>query len=137
MELLFRGCINLKWKLALSSSFVFTLVLFANKSIVYIGMAYARSEVVFLVLFLLYGMYAAATEGVAKAWITNICEKRDTATAIGTYTAFQSIATLLASSLAGLVWFYIGASTVFLLSGIIALAVAIYISRFKNELARN
>jgi MFS family permease len=106
-------------------------------AIVYLGMAYARSELVFLGLFFLYGMYAAATEGVAKAWITNICEKRDTATAIGTYTAFQSIATLLASSLAGLIWFYIGATTVFLLSGIIALAVAIYISRFKNELARN
>jgi MFS family permease len=109
------------------------LILFA---IVYIGMAYAQSELVFLGLFFLYGIYAAATEGVAKAWITNICEKKDTATAIGSYTAFQSIATLLASSLAGLIWFYIGASTVFLLSGIIALAVAIYISRFKSELGR-
>jgi MFS family permease len=105
-------------------------------AIVYVGMAYAQSEVVFLGLFFLYGIYAAATEGVAKAWITNICQKKDTATAIGTFTAFQSIATLLASSLAGLIWFYIGASTVFLLSGIIALAVAIYISRFKNEVGQ-
>ena len=56
---------------------------------------------------------------------------RDTA-AIGTYTAFQSIATLLASSFAGPIWFYAGASTTFLLSGVIALVVAIYISRFKS-----
>ncbi len=105
------------------------LILFA---IVYLGMAYAESQLVFLVLFFLYGIYAAATEGIAKAWITNICQKNNTATAIGTYTAFQSLATLLASSLAGLIWFYVGASTTFLSSGIMALVVAIYISRFKN-----
>ena len=105
------------------------LILFA---IVYVGMAYAESNLAFLVLFAIYGVYAAATEGIAKAWITNICHRDDTATAIGTFTAFQSIATLLASSFAGLIWFYAGASTTFLLSGIIALVVAIYISRFKN-----
>jgi MFS family permease len=105
------------------------LILFA---IVYVGMAYANSNSAFLVLFAIYGIYAAATEGIAKAWITNICDRDDTATAIGTFTAFQSIATLLASSIAGLIWFYAGASTTFLLSGIVALVVAIYISRFRN-----
>jgi len=116
-------------KIGMKKILVSGLILFG---IVYIGMAYAQSEVVFLGLFFLYGVYAAATEGIAKAWITNICENKDTATAIGSYTGFQSIATLLASSLAGLIWFYMGASTVFLLSGIIALAVAIYISRFRS-----
>lgn len=105
------------------------LILFA---IVYVGMAYAESQLVFLVLFSLYGIYAAATEGIAKAWITNICKKNNTATAIGTYTAFQSLATLLASSFAGLIWFYVGSSAMFLLSGIMALFVGIYISKFKN-----
>ena len=87
------------------------LILFA---IVYVGMAYAESQLVFLVLFFLYGIYAAATEGIAKVWITNICQKNNTATAIGTYTAFQSLATLLASSFAGLIWFYVGSSAMFL-----------------------
>ena len=105
------------------------LILFA---IVYVGMAYAESQWVFIVLFFLYGIYAAATEGIAKAWISNICNKNNTATAIGTYTAFQSLATLLASSFAGIIWFYVGASTMFLLSGIMALFVGIYISKFKN-----
>jgi MFS family permease len=105
------------------------LILFA---IVYVGMAYANSNSAFLVLFAIYGVYAAATEGIAKAWITNICNPDDTATAIGTFTAFQSIDTLLASSFAGLIWFYAGASITFLLSGIVALVVAVYISRFRN-----
>jgi MFS family permease len=116
-------------KIGMKKILVSGLVLFA---IVYVGMAYAESNSTFLALFFIYGIYAAATEGIAKAWITNICHRDDTATAIGTYTAFQSIATLLASSLAGLIWFYAGASTTFLLSGIIALVVAIYISGFKN-----
>jgi MFS family permease len=116
-------------KIGMKKILVSGLVLFA---IVYVGMAYAESNSTFLALFFIYGIYAAATEGIAKAWITNICHRDDTATAIGTYTAFQSIATLLASSLAGMIWFYAGASTTFLLSGIVALVVAIYISRFKN-----
>jgi hypothetical protein len=49
-------------------------------------------------------------------WIANIGDRSNTATAIGTYTAFQSIATLLASFLAGLIWFYAGASTTFLVN---------------------
>jgi MFS family permease len=116
-------------KIDMKKILVSGLILFA---IVYMGMAYAKSNVAFLVLFAIYGIYAAATEGIAKAWITNICDRDDTATAIGTFTAFQSIATLLASSFAGLIWFYAGASTTFLLSGIIALVVAIYISRFRH-----
>ena len=116
-------------KIGMKKVLVSGLILFA---IVYLGMAYAESCLIFMALFFLYGIYAAATEEIAKAWITNLCSQSNTATAIGTYTAFQSIATLLASSLAGLIWFYAGAPTTFLLSGITTLIVAIYISRFND-----
>jgi len=116
-------------RIGMKKILVLGLILFA---IVYVSMAYAESSSIFLALFFLYGIYAAATEGIAKAWIANICDRNNTATAIGTYTAFQSIATLLASFLAGLIWFYAGASTTFLVSGIAALIVAIYISKFNN-----
>lgn len=116
-------------QIGMKKIFIAGLGLFAT---VYLGMAYAESKIVFIALFFLYGVYAAATEGIAKAWITNICKKENTATAIGTYTAFQSIATLIASSLAGLVWFSFGAAATFLLSGIVTIVVAIYIMRFKN-----
>jgi predicted MFS family arabinose efflux permease len=66
---------------------------------------------------------------VASAWITNICEKEKTATAIGTYTAFQSIATLIASSLAGIIWYSFGPTVVFMTSAIVATGVAFYISK--------
>lgn len=116
-------------KLGMKAIFISGLGIFA---LVYIGMAYADSKIGFLVLFFLYGVYAAATEGIAKAWITNISEKKNTATAIGTYTAFQSFATLIASSIAGVIWFAFGASATFLLSGVVSLAISIYLVRIKN-----
>lgn len=116
-------------RIGMKKIFVFGLVVF---SIVYLGMAYAENKVVFIALFFLYGVFAAATEGVAKAWITNICKKENTATAIGTYTAFQSIATMLASSLAGVIWFSFGASFTFIVTGVMALGVAVYMSRFRS-----
>ena len=115
-------------RIGMKKIFVSGIMLFA---FTYIGMAYAKSILIFFLLFFLYGVYAAATEGIAKAWITNVCGKNKTATAIGTYTAFQSIATLIASSLAGVIWFSFGAPATFLLSGIIAMAVAFYISRIR------
>ncbi len=117
-------------RIGMKKIFVSGLLLFA---ITYIGMAYAESKLVFFALFFLYGIYAAATEGIAKAWITNISPKEKTATAIGTYTAFQSIATMIASSFAGLIWFRFGAGVAFALSAIIALVVAVYTVFIPSE----
>ncbi|MEO6039386.1 MAG: MFS transporter, partial [Saprospiraceae bacterium] len=58
--------------------------------------------------------------------ISNISDPKDTATAIGTYSGLQSIAGLLASSLAGLVWYKFGANATFLLTGGVTLGVIIY-----------
>lgn len=117
-------------RIGMKKIFISGLILFA---LVYLGIAYAESKTLFIALFFLYGVYAAATEGIAKAWITNICKKENTATAIGTYTAFQSVATMLASSLAGVLWFTFNPSVTFLVSGIITIGVSVYISRFKDE----
>jgi len=80
----------------------------------------------FLVLFFLYGLYAASTEGISKALISNISAKTDTATAIGFYTSFASVFSLLASSIAGVLWFTLGMKVMFMISGIGVLFVGIY-----------
>ncbi|HUM88928.1 MAG TPA: MFS transporter, partial [Prolixibacteraceae bacterium] len=89
-------------KIGLKKIFIGGLVLF---SIVYFGMAFNTGVYFFFAMFFLYGIFSAATEGISKAWISNIADKKDTATAIGTYTGLQSICTMLASSLTGLLWF--------------------------------
>ncbi len=112
-------------KIGFKKTLLIGFVLFA---IVYAGMAFSQGLTAFLVLFFLYGLYAAATESVAKAWISNIVDKKNTATAIGTYTGFQSICTMIASALAGWLWFAFGAQVMFFFSGIVALVVVLYIA---------
>jgi MFS family permease len=111
-------------RIGLKKVFLTGLVVFAT---VYLGMAFSRDLLIFFLLFFLYGIYAAATEGISKAWITNISNKEETATAIGTYTALQSICTMLASALAGLVWIKYGAEVIFTVSAGGALLAGMYI----------
>lgn len=117
-------------RVGLKKILVLGLVVFA---VVYLGMGYFTSIYAITAMFFLYGVYAAATEGISKAWITNIADKKDTATAIGTFTGYQSICTMLASSIAGLIWVRFGASATFFVSGIAAGLVSVYFFLFVEE----
>jgi MFS family permease len=114
-------------KFSLKTVFVSGLALFA---LVYLGMALASNLIIFLFLFLIYGLYAAATEGIAKAWISNITNKKDTATAIGSFAGYQSLASLFASSFAGFLWFKFGAEFAFLATSVVTVGVIAYFSFF-------
>lgn len=111
-------------RIGFKNTFIMGLFMFA---VVYTGMVMVNQLYLFFILFFFYGIYAAATESVAKAWISNITNKKDTATAIGTYTGFQSVCTMLASALAGWVWFTFGAEATFLFSGITTLLIIVYV----------
>ncbi len=115
-------------KLGLKNMFAFGLLIF---SIVYFGMGLGTELWIIVVLFFLYGLFSAATEGISKAWISNVTDKKDTATAIGTYASFQSICTMLASSIAGLIWFQFGANVTFVLTGFVSLCLVIYFLKLK------
>lgn len=110
-------------KIGLKNIYLIGLTIF---SVVYFGMSVNTNTYIFIVLFFLYGVYAAATEGISKAWISNIIDKKDTATAIGTYSAFQSICTMLASTLAGIVWFKFGSASTFIVTGVSTLFIITY-----------
>ncbi len=117
-------------KMGLKKMFVFGLVLFA---VVYTGMAFTANLYMIAGLFALYGIYAAATEGISKAWISNISDKKDTATAIGTYSGFQSICTMLASSLAGVVWYQFGAAEAFMVTGMATAVIILYFTLYVKQ----
>ena len=110
-------------KAGLKTIFTAGLGLFA---VVYAGMAFCSNVFLIFGLFFLYGIYASATEGIAKAWISNISERKDTATAIGTFTGLQSVCTMLASSLTGIVWFKLGATAAFLTTAVASVLVIVY-----------
>jgi MFS family permease len=111
-------------KSGLKAMLVTGLVIFSG---VYFFFGFASSFIAFGVLFLFYGIYYASTEGISKALISNMAAKQDTATAIGFYNSFASIFTLLASSLAGLLWYSIGPKAMFMISGIGVLAMSVYL----------
>lgn len=100
-------------------------------AIVYAGFAATSNTYLYFILFAVYGIYAASTEGIAKAWITNIAGTGDTATAIGTFTAFQSICALLASSITGFIWWQFGAATALLCSVLFTIIVICMLLRIK------
>lgn len=117
-------------KAGLHKTLIAGVIIFA---MVYAGMGMASATLHFAVLFALYGLYAAATDGVSKALITNHCRKEETATGLGLYNALASIATLISSSLAGLIWYSFGAKTMFLIAGTGALISAIYLTMILNR----
>ncbi|MCX6245193.1 MAG: MFS transporter [Bacteroidetes bacterium] len=111
-------------RIGLKTMLITGLVLF---SFVYFFFGFAASTVVFGILFLFYGIYAASTEGISKALISNLAASSDTATAIGFFNSFSSIFALLSSSLAGILWYSIGPKAMFMVSGIGVFCVVIYL----------
>lgn len=110
-------------RLGFKKVFLGGLLLFA---VVYAGFAFEPSIAMIFGLFFIYGIYAAATDGVIKAWVTNIAHSKNTATAVGFYTSCQSICTLLASTIAGAVWDKFGSAFTFISTSVVAFFVFIY-----------
>lgn len=115
-------------KVGLKRMFIYGLFVF---TFVYTGFSFVGELYQFVILFSIYGLFMAATEGVSKAWLSNSVEKKDLATAIGTYTGFQSIFSFISSSLAGLIWFGFGSSVLFIGTGIAAMVVLFYFLMLK------
>lgn len=122
------GMLADKW--GIKNIFITGLLLFA---LVYFLFGLSTSAVLLFVSFFLYGIYAAATEGISKAWITNLSSKSNTATAIGFYTSCQSICSLFASAIAGLLWSSFNSTVAFFTTSFITLFVILFfILAFKR-----
>lgn len=86
------------------------LFLFA---LVYLGFAFSTHTWMLWILFGIYGLYMAATDGVGKALAIDLVDTKAKATAIGYLGTVTGIASLAASSLAGLFWSHYGSWTTF------------------------
>jgi MFS family permease len=119
-------------KFGLKPTYIFGLILFI---IVYTGFALVENQVWYWILFALYGIYAACTEGIAKAWITNLVPEGTAGTAIGAYTGLASMAAFIASAMAGLIWAISGAAVAFGCTAAVVFLVVVYLNRipFANS----
>jgi MFS family permease len=110
-------------KIGLKTVFSFGLFLFV---IVYGGMAFKINLIGLFILFFIYGIFSASTEGVAKAWISSTVNTNETATAIGTFAALQSIATMISSALAGVLWFIFSSNVMFFVASVCVFTTMVY-----------
>lgn len=74
------------------------LVVFA---IGYAGIGLARSPLVMIVFFAIYGIYSGLTDGVGKAWVSDVLPREHLGRGIGLFQALQGIGTLAAGVWAG------------------------------------
>ena len=104
--------------------------------LVYLGFAVAPGDWAVWPLFAVYGVYIAATEGVAKAWIGDVAPAGAVGTAFGWFSAATGGALLAASVVAGVLWsavgpsapFYVGATSSGLALALLFAARPLYVS---------
>ena len=93
--------------------------------LVCISFAYARTQEAVWILFPMYGIFMAATEGVTRAYVSDLVPENRRATALGLYHTIVGLTMLPAGIIAGLLWDVIGPQAPFFLSGAIALFAAL------------
>lgn len=121
-------------RIGIKKIFLFGLILFSS---IYFGMAEAGTNSLFYLLFGLYGIYMAATDGISKAWVASLVRNEEVGTAMGLFVALQSIALMIASAFAGLLWTFYGASVTFLLTAAMSVLVFFFMLFFVPKSKRH
>src|SRR6185369_6230947 len=100
-------------------------------ALIYLGFGLAAQTWQIVALYVLYGLYYAATDGIAKALVGDLVPQPQRGTAYGVFNAAIGIMALPASVLAGLLWQFIGPSAPFIFGALLALLAVILFSRWN------
>lgn len=101
------------------------IVGFLIYAVVYFGFGITHSIGTIVGLFALYGLYSAATDGIQKAFVSDMIDKNKQGTGLGIYNALLGITLLPASIIAGLLYDKINSSVPFYFGAITAVISAI------------
>ncbi|MEK7083146.1 MAG: MFS transporter [Patescibacteria group bacterium] len=101
---------------------------------VYLGFAFASQSLMIWLLYGLYGIYYAMSEGVAKAFLADMVALGHRGKAFGIYGTTIGVVTLPASFFAGFLWDRFGPQAPFYFSAIIAGMAAILLIVFSKKL---
>ena len=109
-------------------------------AVVYYGFGVTSHAGAIVALFAMYGLYSAATDGIQKAFISDITDKNRQGTGLGIYNALLGITLLPASLIAGVLYdkvnsrvpFYFGAAT-----ALLSAVLMIFFVRDRKERTMN
>ena len=95
-------------------------------AVVYLGYGFSSSIGQFAALFIIYGLYMAATDGVGKAMAIDLLPEGLRATGMGWLGLVTGLMTIFSSVVAGVLWDHFGAVWPFLygaIGGFVALSL--------------
>ncbi len=103
--------------------------------IAYLGFGLSSNKVVFVLLFIIYGVYTALTSGTERALIAEIAPAAQKASALGLHAGIVGLGLLPASITAGILWDNLGQSVPFVFGGILAffMSICILVILYKHE----
>lgn len=104
--------------------FAFGLVIF---SFVYFMFGFIKDPAFVWIIFPIYGLYIAFTDGVAKAYVSEFIEKKESGSYFGMHQTLMAVGAFMASSIGGVLWSRIGPSSTFYYGSIMAgLALTVF-----------
>lgn len=109
---------------------VFGYLLYA---VVYFGFGRTSVKAVIIMLFALYGLYSAATDGVQKALVSDLIDKDKRGTGLGIYNAILGITLLPASLIAGVLYDKVNNSAPFYFGAVMAFLAAVMMLVFYRK----
>lgn len=103
-------------------------------SAVYFAFGFITNPIFLFLLFPLYGIYIAATDGVSTAYVSSFITQEVSGTYFGAYYSITAIGNFLASLIGGLLWITVSPSSTFYFGAITALLAFLTLLLFKNRI---
>ena len=102
-------------------------------SVVYFFFGFVKNSFWLWLLFPVYGVYIAATDGVSKAYLSQFITHEESGTYFGAYYTLTALGTFLASLIGGLLWKYINPSVTFYYGSFMAFAAFLTFLIFSDS----
>lgn len=99
-------------------------------ALVYLGFGHTSSVTVIIGLFATYGLYSACTDGIQKAFVSDLLDKNKKGTGLGIYNALLGLTLLPASLIAGILYDRVNSSVPFYFGAVTATLAALLMVMF-------
>lgn len=103
------------------------IVAFGLFAIINIAFAYWMQASSLWILFILYGLFVGLTDGVFKAFVSDLAAKENRGEAFGLYHTVIGFSTLIGNTAAGIAWQRYGAPVPFVMSALLIMCAAVLI----------